>query len=136
MYAVIAGCGSLGRRLAENLSGEGNEVVVLDSRQEALDALSPEFGGFRLLGDAGDLTMLRRAKLGSAELVIAATDDDNTNLFVSQAARLVFSVGRAMARVHDPSRERVFRRLGIETVCPAAAAAGLMLKLIREEHGA
>jgi len=45
-------------------------------------------------------------------------------------------VPRAIARVHDPAREDVFRRLGIETVCPTTAAADLMLSLVSQApHG-
>lgn len=127
MYVVIAGCGSLGRHLAESLSNRGHEVVVMDSRQEALDSLSPEFGGFRIEGDAADVPTLRRAKLEHADLAMAATDDDNANLFFVQAAKLLFSVPRSIARVHDTAREAAFRRLGIETVCPTTAAAALMM---------
>jgi trk system potassium uptake protein TrkA len=140
MYVVVAGCGNLGRRLAESLSRDGNEVVVLDSRHEALDLLSPEFGGFRMEGDAGDAAVLEQAKLGSADLAIAATDDDNVNLFFAQSARFLFEVPRALVRVHDPAREAVFRRLGAETVCPTTVAADLMARLVskgaEEEEGA
>jgi trk system potassium uptake protein TrkA len=129
MYVVIAGCGNLGRRLAEGLSRGGNEVVVMDSKPESLEMLSPEFGGFRMEGDAGDASALLQAKLGNADLAIAATDDDNVNLFFAQSARFLFEVPRALARVHDPSREAVFRRLGVETVCPTSVAADLMLSL-------
>jgi len=130
MYVVIAGCGTLGRRLAEELSGRGDEVVVLDREQKALAALSPEFGGFRVEGDASDAATLSRVKLSRADLAVAATDDDNANLFFAQAARYVHSVPRTVARVHDPAREAVFRRLGVETVCPTAAAADRMFCLI------
>jgi trk system potassium uptake protein TrkA len=135
MYVVIAGCGNLGRRMAEDLSSRGNEVVVMDTRLEALEALSPEFGGFRVEGDAADALALQRVKLDRADLAIAATDDDNANLFFSQAARFLYSVPRALARVHDPAREAVFRRLGVETVCPTAAAADLMLALLFAASG-
>lgn len=135
MYVVIAGCGNLGRRLAENLSRGGNEVVVMDSRHEALAMLSPEFGGFRMEGDAGDAAALQQAKLGSADLAIGATDDDNVNLFFAQSARFLFEVPRALVRVHDPAREAVFRRLGVETVCPTSTAADLMLSLVSVAPG-
>jgi len=130
MYVVIAGCGNLGRRLAEAMSSRGYEVVVLDRRASALEALSPEFGGFRHEGDAADASTLARVKLGRADLAVAATDDDNANLFFTQAAKFVFSVPRTLARVHEPAREPVFRRLGIETVCPTASAADRMMNLI------
>jgi trk system potassium uptake protein TrkA len=131
MYVVIAGCGNLGRRLAENLSRNGNEVVVMDLRAEALEALSPEFGGFRMEGDAGNAAVLQRARLGSADLAVAATDDDNVNLFFAQSARFLFAVPRALARVHDPAREATFRRLGVEAICPTTVAADLMLSLVQ-----
>ncbi len=87
-------------------------------------------------GDAGDVAVHRRARLDSADLAVAATDDDNVNLFFAQSARFLFAVPRAIARVHDPAREDVFRRLGIETVCPTTAAADLMLSLVSQApHG-
>lgn len=130
MYVVIAGCGTLGSRIAEVLSGRGDEVVVLDREPAALAALSPEFGGFRVEGDAADASTLSRVKLYRADLAVAATDDDNANLFFAQAARCVHSVPRAMARVNDPAKEAVFRRLGVETVCPTAAAAERLFSMM------
>lgn len=132
MYVVIAGCGTLGRRIAEELSSRGDEVVVLDRAPGALAALSPEFGGFRVEGDAADASTLSGVKLSLADLAVAATDDDNANLFFAQAARCVHSVPRVVARVHDPAKEAVFRRLGVETVCPTAVAADRMFSLIHQ----
>ncbi len=135
MYVVIAGCGALGRRLAESLSSAGNEIVVLDTQPAALDSLSPEFGGFRIEGDASDASVLESVKLARADLAVAATDDDNVNLFFSQAAGHLFGVPRTMARVADPAREAVFRRLGVETICPVTVAADLMIPLLSGETG-
>jgi trk system potassium uptake protein TrkA len=126
-FVVIIGCGRVGSLVASTLSGTGYSVVVIDVQSSAFDALSPEFSGFRIEGDGTELDVLRQAKMDKADVVIAATMDDNVNIMVAQVAREIFAVPRVMARVFDPKREAVYRTLGIETVCPTCAAVSLFL---------
>ena len=132
LFIVIIGCGRLGSHLANRLSHAGHGVVAVDSDESAFGNLSAEYSGFRVEGDATELAVLREAKVDKADLVIAATRDDNVNLMVAQVAKAAFAVPRAVARVFDPRREAVYRRLGIETVCPTAVAAGLFLDIVSE----
>jgi len=130
LFVVIVGCGRLGCHVASQLSRAGHGVVVIDCDEDAFNQLAPEFSGFRVEGDATELAILRQAKTDRADLVIATTSDDNVNLMVAQVARTVFLVPRVLARVFEPRREGIYRRLGIETVCPTSLAAGLFLKTI------
>jgi trk system potassium uptake protein TrkA len=130
LFIVIVGCGRLGSYLANRLSKAGHGVVVIDVDEGAFRNLSPEYSGFRVEGDATELAVLKEAKVGNADLVVAATRDDNINLMVAQVARSAFSVGRVLARVFDPNREEVYRSLGVETICPTALAGALFLESI------
>ena len=120
---VVVGCGRLGALLASRLSLRGMEVVVIDLHEDAFDTLSPEFSGFRVAGDATELAVLRKARVGDASAVFVTTRDDNTNMMVAQMAMQVLGVRRAVARVFDPAREAIYHGLEIETVCPTTLAA-------------
>jgi trk system potassium uptake protein TrkA len=128
LYVVVVGCGRLGSHLANRLSREGHSVVAIDVDEGALAGLSQEYGGFRILGDATEVAVLRQAKADKADVIIAATGVDNVNLMVAQVAKRALGVPRVVARVEDPRREGAYRAMGIETVCPTAVAADLFLK--------
>lgn len=137
LFIVIAGCGRLGSSLANRLSRDGHDVIVIDPDERAFDHLSAEFSGFRVEGDATELAVLREAKIDRADLVIAATSADNANLMIAQVAAKVFRVPQVLARVEDPKREEVYNALGVGTICPTTTAADVMLLSIEPaERGA
>ncbi|OGD72080.1 MAG: potassium transporter TrkA [Candidatus Coatesbacteria bacterium RBG_13_66_14] len=131
-YIVIVGCGRLGSYLANTLSQWGASVVIVDLHEESFKLLSPHFGGFRLTGDAVESGVMRQAKLDRADLLVAATHDDNVNLLVAQTALKVFKVPRVLARVYDPRNDDIYQELGIETICPITVAAELFLQAVTE----
>lgn len=132
-YVVIVGCGRLGSHLANQLSRDGHSVVVIDKVETTLADLSSDFSGFRIVGDATHLSILREAKVKDADVLIATTHFDNVNLMVAQVARHLFDVPRVLARVFDPKREEIYTSLGIETICPTSVAADLFLRVVK--HG-
>lgn len=130
LFIVIVGCGRLGSYLANGLSRAGHGVVVIDRREESFDALSAEFSGFKVKGDAVESEVLREARLERADLLLAVAEEDNVNLMVAQVGREVFGVKRVMARVADPAREVAYREFGIPTVCPTTLAGDFLLKAL------
>jgi trk system potassium uptake protein TrkA len=131
-YIVIVGCGRVGSYLANQLSREGDSVVVIDRNEAIFNDLSADFSGFRVTGNATHMEVLNEAKLKKADVLIATTHDDNVNLMVAQIARKVFNVSLVLARVFDPKREEVYAQLGIDTICPTSLAAELFLRYIAE----
>lgn len=127
-FIIIVGCGRLGSYLANRLSHEGHSLVVVDNDQSAFDALSDEYSGFRVEGDATEFAVLQQAKIDEADIVIATTREDNVNLMVAQIARKVFGVPKVMARVFDPKHEETYRYLSIETICPTTIAGNVFLE--------
>lgn len=129
-YIVIVGCGRAGGSLANNLSANGHRVVVIDRKEIAFDKLSVEFSGFKIMGDASELHVLRQAKISQANYLFATTTSDNINLMVAQIARTVFNVPNVVARVYDPAREALYREFNIATISPTKLTAAAFLEFI------
>lgn len=129
-FIVIIGCGRLGGLLANMLSRSGHKVVVIDQREIAFDKLSPDFSGFKLIGDAVELHTLQEAQIEKADSLFATTTSDNTNLMVAQVAKVMFNIPRVVARVFDPAREELYRNFGIETISPTKLSTEAFLKVL------
>ncbi len=136
MYVIIAGCGRLGSGLAKALAAKGHDVVVVGSERE-LGRLGSDFDGATIRGDAVEEETLLKAGADRADLLVAATPDDNVNVMVVQVARRIYRVPLALARISDPERESFYRGLGLATVCPTSTGINQILGLIqRSQHPA
>ncbi len=133
LYVIIVGCGRLGSLLANRLSGEGHDVVVIDRREEAFDSLSVEFSGFKIVGDAVERAVLRQAEVEKADFLFSVTTEDNINLMVAQIANRIFDVKHVIARIDDPAREAIYREFGITTISPTQLTAEAYLNVVTEE---
>ncbi len=129
-YTIIIGCGRLGANLANTLSDNGEDVLIIDKNKEAFRKLSPAYGGLSLNGDATDLGILQEAQINNATTVIAVTNNDNANILVAQVAREIFHIERVIARLYDPEREYVYHEFGIDTICPAVLSVKEIDKIL------
>lgn len=129
-YTIIIGCSRLGSNIANALSNEGENVLVIDDNQESFKRLSSNFGGLTILGDGTDFDVLNEAKIKKATTVIAVTDSDNINLMVAQIAKNIFNIKKVIARLYDIERETIYHDLGIYTICPALLSAKEIKKLL------
>jgi trk system potassium uptake protein len=122
MKALLVGSGRVGSALAKRLHAEGWEVSVVDESEEALERLGERWPGEFHVGHGLDTAVLEAAGIGSADLVIVATDGDNTNLVVAQVAKLRYGVPKVAVRVLDPARAAFYADRGFEVVSPTTAA--------------
>lgn len=122
-YIVIIGCGRLGSHLASLLSKERKSVVVIDKDQHSFHRLSDDFSGFTIEADALEEETLLEAKLDKADVVVTTTNDDNTNIMIAQIAKTIYNVPKVIARLFEPSRQRVYEELDIQTICPTILSA-------------
>ena len=129
-YTIIVGCGRLGANLANTLSDEDGNVLVIDKDKDAFRKLSPSFGGLTMAGDATDFDVLQEAQMSKAGVVVAVTNNDNINIMVAQIAREIFKIQRVIARLYDPDRECVYREFDIDTICPAVLSAKEIDKIL------
>lgn len=120
MKVSIAGGGVVGRSIARDLVRNGHDVLIVEQdpavvrRQSELEA-DPESGeadlaeGVRwFAGDACEVSTLHDAGFGEADVVVAATGDDEDNLVVSLLSKQEFAVPRVIARVNHPKNEWLF----------------------------
>jgi trk system potassium uptake protein TrkA len=130
MHVIIAGCGRVGSGMATDLVREGHDVVIIDEDPRSFALLGDAFPGARVVGQAIDWSVLRKAGIEGTDAFAAATDGDNTNVTCALIALRAFEVPCAVARVYDPRRAEVFARLGVRTVCPTSETALMMLAAV------
>lgn len=131
-YTVIIGCGRLGANLANALSNEGENVLIVDEDKHSFRRLATNFGGLSIVGNGADFDLLKEANIERASAVVVVTNDDNTNIMIAQIAREIFKVNRVIARLYDAGREKVYEELGINTICPALLSAKEIDKLLTQ----
>lgn len=116
MHVVIAGCGRVGSELTVSLTRQGHTVSVIDKSAHAFERLPPGFEGQTFVGIAFDRETLEAAGVRDAGAFIAVTNGDNSNIVSSRIAREHYEVPKVVARIYDPRRAEIYRRLGISTV--------------------
>lgn len=130
MNIVIVGCSRVGARLAVTLDQGGHRVSVVDMRADNFRRLPQDFGGQTVIGTGIDEDVLRSAGIEDADVFIAVSNGDNTNIMAAQLAQTVFNIPHVTARIYDPVREETYRRMGIHTICPTTTIASLILSSI------
>jgi trk system potassium uptake protein TrkA len=130
VHVVIAGCGRVGSGMAHDLVREGHDVVVIDDDPRSFALLGPRFPGERVIGQAIDWSILKSAGIEGTDAFAAATDGDNSNIVCALIALRAFEVPCVVARVYDPRRAEVFRRMGIRTVCPTVDTETSLLEAV------
>jgi trk/ktr system potassium uptake protein len=133
MFVLIVGAGRVGSTVAKKALELGHEVSVLDAdplSHERLEQGSAESwedrGGLFTVGTALEVDALVEAGIERADVFIASTNGDNTNLVISQIAKKRFEVPKVVARVLDPARAAWYAEQGLETVCPTQTAIELL----------
>lgn len=118
MKLVIIGCGRTGGRLIRTLAAAGHDVWVVDADQAALDRIGSLAGVRTIVGIGFDRDVLAAAGVADADGLAAVTGSDETNAVVGRVAAEVFGVPRVVARLYDPAKAEIYRRLGLQVVAP------------------
>jgi trk system potassium uptake protein TrkA len=116
MRMIIIGCGRMGAGLAQALAQRGHTVTVVDNDPTAFEVLGPAFNGKTVAGVGFDRDILLQAGIERADGLAAVTASDEANVVAARLARLVFRVPRVVARLYDPRKAEIYRRLGILTI--------------------
>src|SRR5258706_7492071 len=147
MRVLIAGAGNVGSSLAEDLTNRHHQVVVIEQLSElAARAKTQIIGATVIHGDACEPWVLERAEAARADVVVAATGDDEDNLVISLLAKQEFDVPRVIARVKHPKNERLFNEnwgvdLSVSTphlitaLVEEAVSAGRLVRILQFEGG-
>jgi trk system potassium uptake protein TrkA len=115
--------------VAKRALDAGHEVSVLDSdplSHERLDkdqsTTWEDAGGRFTVGTALEIDAMIEAGIEDADVFLAATSGDNTNLVIAQIAQRRFRVPRVVVRVADPGRAAWYGEQGLLTICPTQVA--------------
>ena len=136
---LIVGAGRVGSQVARSMLASGHDVSVLDEdplSHERLDAGQAstweDAGGRFTIGHAMEVDALREAGIEQADVFIASTDGDNTNLTISQIAGQHYEVPRVICRVMDPARAEWYAEQGLHTICPTSYAIEMFERALEE----
>ena len=132
MFILVAGCGRLGAGLAKVLSSQGHDVVAICAEGENRGRLENGFDGLLVNGSPSDADVLREAGIEKADLLVAATANDNLNVMAIQIAKEIFKTPMVLARISDPEREKFYKGMGLSTVCPTTTGINQIINLIQK----
>lgn len=130
MYVVILGGGRVGLNLASFLISDGHEVTLIESDNNLCTNAASELDALVICGNGTDTKILEEANLMDADVFVAATGNDESNLLACVLVR-EFNVDKIIARVSDPSHGPAFKKVGVDSVIsPELTAASYLEKLI------
>jgi trk system potassium uptake protein len=129
MRVAIAGAGNVGRSIAQELIGNGHQVMLIERQPRQLRPERVPAAEW-VLADACELSSLEEADVAACDVVVAATGDDKANLVVSLLAKTEFAVARVVARVNRAENEWLFtEQWGVDV---AVSKPRLMAALVEE----
>ncbi|SPH21341.1 Trk system potassium uptake protein TrkA [Ascidiaceihabitans donghaensis] len=103
MKVIICGAGQVGWQIARHLSGERNDVTVVDQDPDLVRRATDTLDVQGVAGFASYPNVLDKAGARDADMVIAATHSDEVNMVTCQVAHSVFGVNRKIARLRSQS---------------------------------
>ena len=135
MKIIIVGCGKVGVSLAERLSSEGHDLVMVDMNPQKVEHLSNQFDALGIVGNGASFNIQQEAGVESADLFIAVTGEDELNLLCCLMAKKTGHCD-TIARVRNPLYNKEIRfiqeKLGLSMIInPELTAAREILKLLK-----
>ena len=101
MNIVIVGGGTVGAEICERLMPEKHNITLIDSNEIELAELSNKYDLFGIVGNGAELSVLKKADLDKADLLIAVTSNDEINILCCATAKKL-GVENTIARVRNP----------------------------------
>ena len=110
MNIIIAGDGKVGSMLTKQLSSEGYNVTVIDSNARVLEQSVERYDVFAVHGNCASMEVLQQAAVKDADLLIAATNQDEVNLLCCTTAHALNPKLHTIARIRNPEyTEQIYR---------------------------
>ena len=110
MNIIIAGNGKMGSSLTRQLSSEGYSITVIDSNATVLESIANDYDIMTIQGNCASMDVLLKANVESADLLIAVTNQDETNLLCCVTAHVLNPDLHTIARIRNPDySEQVYK---------------------------
>jgi trk system potassium uptake protein TrkA len=133
MRIIIVGAGQVGSSIAADLA-DAHDIVVVDLDSDRVEDMTYSLDVLAVEGDGTSLSTLDEVDIGAADMVIASTDDDETNIVICATARAVsdaFTVARVKNTEYLRTWERSERAFGIDfMVCTNLLAAESIVRVV------
>ena len=136
MKVIILGAGRVGSTVAESLAGEANDITIVDIDPDRLRLLQDRLDLRTVAGNASHPEVLRQAGAQDADMILAVTQNDETNLVACKLASIIFNVPTKIARIRAAdylSHPEIFspENFGVDfTICPEQILTDYIVKLI------
>ena len=136
MKIVILGAGQVGASVAEALASEANDITIVDQQRDHLTDLADRLDVGTVAGNAAYPSVLRQAGIEDADMLVAVTQSDQTNLVACKIARTLFNVPTRIARLRSADFLEDERLLADENfavshaICPEQDITDTIAKLV------
>lgn len=138
MKIIILGAGQVGGTLAENLVGENNDITIVDTNSRRLRELQDKYDLRVVNGAASHPDTLREAGAQDADMLVAVTNADETNMAACQVAFTLFNTPNRIARIRSPEylaeKDSLFKSGAIPVdhlIAPEELVTGYIERLIQ-----
>ena len=128
MFTIVVGGSEVGFSLTKALISAGHEVLIIEKNQTRFRLIVDEIGPVASCGDGADQSVLDEAGTSRADILIATTGSDATNLVACQVAKNVFKTPRVLALIRDSNNRSIFERLGVDVVVDSVHPAVVALE--------
>jgi len=142
MQIMIIGAGEVGYNIAEILSREAKDVVVIDSDEDNLKRVREGLDIQTVLGSGSNPNILAQAGLSQCDMLIAVTNSDEVNMIACLIAGSQANIPIKIARIRDPEyaeNTTIFDKNHLDidlAISPERAAANMILKVLDIPHAA
>lgn len=139
MKIIIAGAGEVGFHLAKLMSYESQDIILIDNKRETLTYADTHLDIRVIKGDATSISTLKDAQIDQADLVIAVTSSETTNITVCVLAKQL-GAKRTIARISnteflDNKDEVGFKKFGIDELISPESLAANEISLLLNQSG-
>ena len=134
MRIVVIGAGAVGSHLADRLSHEGQDVIVIESDAARAEEVQAEIDCLVIHGNGASHETLVEAGVDRSDLVIAVSSSDAVNVLAAHAAGRLGSA-RRIARVEDPQLRDEALALGVDLLIDPAESTARELVLLLKQRG-
>jgi trk system potassium uptake protein TrkA len=134
MRVIIVGAGEVGFQISKVLTAEGIEVIVVDRDKKRLKRVSETLDVSVVVGEGGVPSILEEAGAREADILLAVTDMDETNMIACLVAKVMFKIPRNVARIRSLeyiNNDPLLKSLGIDpAINPEVEAGKAVVRLI------